>query len=99
MSTDLFSVTVGNSALGYEALLGFWDAFIPPLDLRSLNLIFPPLLIPIVLIVAGLEDVGDFPREHLWLDFVRDWFLMEATISLFGVVELFPSPLKIGACS
>ena len=34
----------------------------PPLDLLSLNLIFPPLFSPIVLKGADLEDMGAFPR-------------------------------------
>ena len=34
----------------------------PPFDLLSLNLIFPPLLSPIVFKGADLEGMGAFPR-------------------------------------
>ena len=55
-------MTVGKSALGYEARLGFCEAFIVPFDLRSRKRIFPPELFELVFMVEDLLDAEDFPR-------------------------------------
>ena len=55
-------MTVGKSALGYEARLGFCEAFIAPFDLRSRKRIFPPELFELVFMAEDLLDAEDFPR-------------------------------------
>lgn len=55
-------MTVGKSALGYEARLGFCEAFIAPFDLRSRNRIFPAELFELVFMAEDLFEDEDFPR-------------------------------------
>ena len=51
----------------------------PPFDLLSLNLIFPPLLIPIVFKGVDLDGIGAFPR----LDRLANcWFLLLDILSV-----------------
>ena len=91
LSKDLFSVTVGKSALGYEARFGFCDAFIDPFDLRSRNLIFPPELLVAAFTPEDLLEANDFPmHDRLFCETCL--LLIVSRFSVSGIEESLPSP-------
>ena len=84
-------MTVGKSALGYEARLGFCEALIAPFDLRSRNRIFPPELFELVFMVEDLLDAEDFPR----LDRLGCGTCLSFTLCTESVSKLEPKIIKL----
>ena len=72
--------------------MGFCDAFVPPFDLRSLNLTFPPFVL-IVFEVAALDDIEFFPADNrVCFEILRG--LLFAVPKLFETQSLPPQPVE-----